>query len=372
MKKIKVGITGQAGLIGTHLSNYLRLKSAEIELVPFEDSYFKNKDQLSHFVLQCDTIVHLAAMNRGNPEEIYKCNIGLVKKFIGVLGETNHKPYIIFSSSIQEERDNLYGKSKKEGRKLFEEWASKNNAKFTALIIPNVFGPFGLPFYNMVISTFCYQLTHNLEPKIKIDANLKLIYINDLIEIIYHTIKEKSNNSLIYIEPIAEGKVSDILEQLIEFKRIYLEQNIIPELKNHFDISLFNTFRSYIEYNYYPVYLNMHLDNRGYLCEIIKSNTGGQIFLSHTKPGITRGNHFHRRKIERFCVLQGDAIIRLRKIGTDSIIEYKVNGSQPAIVDIPIFHIHNITNIGGKNLLTSFWTNEFFNPEDSDTYHEEV
>lgn len=370
--KIKVGITGQAGFIGTHLANYLRLKSDEIGLIPFEDDYFKNKEQLSHFVLQCDTIVHLAAMNRGDPKEIYECNVGLVKQLIEVLEEIKHKPQIIFSSSLQEERDNPYGRSKKEGRKLFEEWASESNAKFTGLIIPNVFGPFCLPFYNSVVSTFCYQLTHNLEPKIKIDTNLKLIYINDLVEIIYDTIKKKHDDSPLYIKPNAEQRVSEISEELIELKHIYLEQNIIPELKNHFDISLFNTFRSYIEYNYYPVYLDMHSDNRGYLCEIIKSNTGGQIFLSHTKSGITRGNHFHRRKIERFCVLQGNAIIRLRKIGTDNIIEYKVNGNQAAIVDIPIFHTHNITNVGGGNLLTLFWTNEFFNSEDSDTYYEEV
>ena len=372
MKKVKVGITGKAGFIGTHLANYLRVKSNEIELVPFEDDYFKNKDQLSSFVLQCDTIVHLAAMNRGAPKEIYECNVGLVKKLIEVLKEIKYKPHIIFSSSLQEERDNPYGRSKKEGRKLFGEWASKNNAKFMGLIIPNVFGPFCVPFYNSVVATFCYQLTHNFEPKIETDATLKLIYINDLVDIIYRIIKKKTKDSMLHIESIAERKVSDILKQLIEFKRIYLEQIIIPELKNHFDISLFNTFRSYIEYNHYPVYLDLHSDPRGRLFEVLKTNTGGQIFFSQTKPGITRGNHFHIRKIERFCVVQGDAIIRLRKIGTDDIIEYRVNGNTPSVVDIPIFHTHNITNVGKENLLTLFWTNEFFDPDAADTYYEEV
>ena len=127
-----------------------------------------------------------------------------------------------------------------------------------------------------------------------------------------------------------------------------------------------------IEYNHYPVHLDIYSENRGHLFEIIKSNIGGQIFFSHTKSGFTRGNHFHRRKVERFCVIQGDAIIRLRRIGTDKIIEYIVNGNQSVIVDIPVFYTHNITNIGGENLLTLFWTNEFFNPEDSDTYYEEV
>jgi len=145
--KKKVGISGQIGFIGTHLANYIRMKTDEFVLVPFEDDFFKNKIQLKKFISQCDVIFHLAAMNRGKPEEIYECNIRLVKELINTMEETNHKPYVIFSSSTQEERDNAYGRSKREGRILFEKWAEKNKAQFTGLIIPNIFGPFGLPFY---------------------------------------------------------------------------------------------------------------------------------------------------------------------------------------------------------------------------------
>jgi UDP-2-acetamido-2,6-beta-L-arabino-hexul-4-ose reductase len=148
--------------------------------------------------------------------------------------------------------------------------------------------------------------------------------------------------------------------------------NIIPELNSYFDICLFNTFRTYIKNDHYPVDLFLHKDDRGHLSEVIKTNVGGQAFFSVTKPGITRGNHFHRRKIERFCVVEGEALIKLRKIGTDDVIEYRVSGEKPATIDMPIFYTHNITNVGDRDMYTLFWSNEFFNPEDSDTFYEEV
>jgi UDP-2-acetamido-2,6-beta-L-arabino-hexul-4-ose reductase len=371
---MKVGITGQAGFIGNHLFNYLKYARKDVEPVRFEDSYFENQDLLDSFVRQCDVIIHLAAMNRhGEPQVIYDTNVRLVQDLISSIERNNHKPHILFSSSTQEEKDNPYGRSKKEGRRLFEEWAERNGARFTALIIPNVFGPFGKPFYNSAISTFSYQLTHNLEPKIEIDASLKLIYINDLVKKISDAINE--NNSLIRSINVAhssEIKVSDILNKIIEFKNLYLDNLIIPDLKSRFEISLFNTFRSYIESEHYPVLLNLHSDNRGYLFESIKTQTGGQVFFSVTEPGITRGNHFHMRKIERFCVVKGEAVIRLRKIGTDKIIEYQVSGQRPSFIDMPVFYTHNITNVGPEVLETLFWSNEIYNTDDSDTYYETV
>ena len=370
----KIGITGQSGFMGTHLANFLSMHKDKVEVIPFSDDYFKDEVQLKNFALQCDTIVHLAAMNRtkGPQEEIYKCNIDLVKQLIDVLEKNKHKPYVIFASSTQEDRDNFYGKSKKEGRKLLEGWAERNNSKVFSLIIPNVFGPFGQPYFNSVIATFSYQLTHNLIPKIDIDAELTLIYINALVSYFYKVINHEYGGKSLRIETEIRYKVSDILGKLLSYKNIYLDKNIFPELKDEFDISLFNTFRSYIDYNHFPVKLSVHSDNRGYLVENIKSVIGGQVFFSSTKPGITRGNHFHTKKIERFCVLKGNAKITFRKIGTTEKIEYFVSGDEPSFVDIPIFHTHNITNTGDTELLTLFWSNELFDPEKPDTFFEEV
>jgi UDP-2-acetamido-2,6-beta-L-arabino-hexul-4-ose reductase len=166
---MRIGITGQAGFVGTHLFNFLGLHK-DVERIGFDDSYFQDENQLRDFVKSCDVIVHLAAMNRHNdPEVLYRTNILLVEKLIGAM-ETEHvNPHVIFSSSTQEERDNKYGQSKKEGRELLLKWAQRNSAAFTGMVIPNVFGPFGNPFYNSVVATFSHQLTHNEQPKIYVD-----------------------------------------------------------------------------------------------------------------------------------------------------------------------------------------------------------
>jgi UDP-2-acetamido-2,6-beta-L-arabino-hexul-4-ose reductase len=372
--KLKVGITGESGFIGSHLKNYLEFKKDEFEIIPYDKSFFENETGLSEFVIKCDIIVHLAAKNRtkGNPEEIYNCNVELVQKLISSLEENNHKPHIIFSSSTQELKENIYGESKKKGRELFSAWAKKNGANFTGLVIPNVFGPFGEPYYNSVIATFSYQLTHDLEPKIETDANLNLIYINHLVDYIYGVIKDGAVGTAHQVNHTDEIMVSELLKKLRSFKELYLQNNTIPMLDNSFDVALFNTFRSYIDYDFNPVKLKLHSDDRGYLFENMRSQIGGQVFFSLTKPGITRGNHFHRRKIERFCVVEGEAVIKLRRVGTNKVIKYQVTGNDPSFIDIPIHHTHNITNIGSDKLLTLFWTNEFFDPNDTDTYFEAV
>lgn len=370
----KVGITGQSGFMGQHLYNYLKSMPDDFELVDFEDAYFSDDQTLAHFVKRCDTIVHLAAMNRhGEPQVIYDTNIRLVKQLISALEKNNHTPHVLFSSSTQEVLDNMYGKSKKDGRDLLVKWARESKAVLTGLVIPNVFGPFGNPHYNSVIATFSHLLCNGGRPEIHVDSALNLIYINDLVEFIAEKIvKGKTQYECIVPSTVKERKVSEILEKLKYYKKSYFEENVIPKLENYYDVSLFNTFRSYIPYEHYPVYLVKNADNRGHLEEIIKTNTSGQIFYSETNPGITRGEHFHRRKIERFCVVYGDAIIRLRKIGTDKIIEYKVSGDEPSTIDIPILHAHNITNIGTGKLITLFWTNEFYTPDNPDTFFEMV
>jgi UDP-2-acetamido-2,6-beta-L-arabino-hexul-4-ose reductase len=373
----KVGITGQSGFIGTHLFNYLSLKKDEIIMIPFEDNYFENKTQLNEFVAKCDVVVHLAAMNRhGDPQVLYETNMRLVNQLVEALEVTNSHPHLLFSSSTQEERDNLYGKSKQEGRMIFEQWSKNNKARFTGFVIPNVFGPFGNPYYNSVIATFSHQLTHNEHPEIVIDANLQLIYIKELVDLFYLKIlsgNEGSGPVRFQVHHTTENKVSEILVLLENYKKVYFDGHIFPVLNNIFEINLFNTFRSYIDHSVrYPAPLVKNTDQRGSFTEAIKSCTGGQFSFSTTLPGVTRGNHFHLRKIERFIVIKGKAVIELRRIGSDEILHFDLNGDQPSFVDMPVWYTHNITNTGTDELLTLFWINEFFNPEDPDTYFEKV
>ncbi len=370
---LRVGITGQNGFIGSHLFNFLKLQEGIVR-IPFGRDFFQKPELLRNFVGQCDVIVHLSAMNRhSDPQVIYDTNINLIKLLLEAVESRQVQPHIIFSSSVQEEKENYYGRSKRDGRNLLIEWAQRNNAPFTGLIIPNVFGPFGKPFYNSVVATFCHQLTHNENPHIDADGKLKLIYAGELVNEIWKVITERIFNPEMTVEATSEIKVSEILSMLKVYKDQYFDHHILPEIHNRFELNLFNTFRSFIELSdHYPVMLKMNTDERGSFVESVKTLTGGQFSFSTTKPGVTRGNHFHTRKIERFIVIQGKALIQLRKIGTTDVINFHLDGRNPSFVDMPVWYSHNIANTGSEDLLTLFWINEFYDPEDPDTFFEKV
>jgi len=371
---LKVGITGQKGFVGTHLFNTLGLQPEAFERVAFERSYFENQETLDTFVLKCDVIVHLAALNRHNePEVIYETNLNLVKLLVASLERTNSKAHVLISSSLQEERDNLYGKSKKEGRALLANWATKAGANFTGLIIPNVFGPFGHPYYNSVIATFSHQVANGEIPKIEVDGQLKLIYVGELVAEIIKAIQNKNNDSKYTVNHTSEAKVSELLALLQEYKTTYQDQGQIPAIASTFELNLFNTFRCYMDIkNHFPVKFTQHTDPRGSFVEVIRLGVGGQVSFSTTVPGITRGNHYHTRKIERFAVIKGKALIQLRRIGTDEVLDFYLDGNEPSYVDMPIWYTHNIKNIGDEVLYTNFWINEFYDVNDPDTYFENV
>ncbi|WP_408032616.1 polysaccharide biosynthesis C-terminal domain-containing protein [Tenacibaculum xiamenense] len=373
---IKVGITGQGGFMGSHLFNFLGTKAEEITRVDFERSFFESNVELQKFVKSCDVIVHIAAMNRHEDEQvIYDTNIGLVKKLIDACEAENVTPKILFSSSTQEERDNLYGKSKRDGRQLLEDWATKAGGKVASLIIPNVFGPFGKPFYNSFIATFCHQIINGKEPTVINDSIVNLIYINQLSEVFFQEIIKKDTDEIqSYVVPHTTScKVSEILTLLKDFKIQYVDNGQVPKVDlNSFELDLFNTFTSFIPKDYFPRKFTMHSDDRGAFVEIMRAGTAGQSSYSTTVPGITRGNHYHTRKVERFAVISGKALIQLRKIDSDEVFEYILDGVEPAYVDMPIWYTHNIKNIGNTELITLFWINEPYNPDDADTYFVKV
>jgi len=318
-------------------------------------------------------VVHLAAMNRGDETEIYNTNIELVKKLVTMLEDLRKTPHVLFSSSTQVELDNPYGRSKKEGARLLADWATKTGAPLTILTIPNVFGDRCRPFYNSVIATFCHLLTHGGQPEIQVDKELSLIYINELTE----AIRSRIVNPPVGIDEFkvpatAKTTVTGILSTLKQFREYYYDKKKVPNFANTFERNLYSTFVSYMEPADFRQIPTLHTDNRGMLFEVIKQEDGGQIFFSWTKPGITRGNHYHTRKMEKFCVVQGEAIIRLRRIDGNKVEEYRVSGDSPSLINIPIFHTHNIVNVGTVDLLTLFWVSEEFNPNDSDTYFEQV
>ncbi len=376
---MKIGITGQTGFIGTHLYNTLGLLP-QFERYPFEDEFFGDEAKLETFVASCDAVVHLAALNRHHdPDLICQTNLDLVKKLIRACEHSGSRPHILFASSTQETLDNPYGRSKKQGREMLEAWAAANGACFSGLIIPNVFGPFGQPYYNSVVATFCHQLTHGETPRIETDSEMKLIYVAELvmefIKCIAHRREhgDESRIERIQVRHTATTKVSGLLMKLEGFKRSYFDHGIIPDLNPDFDRNLFNTFLCYIDHeSFFPFPLKANTDQRGSFTELMRLNSGGQVSFSTTRPGITRGNHFHTRKTERFAVIAGQASISIRRTGTDKILTFHLDGIRPAFVDMPVWHTHNITNTGQDDLLTVFWINEHYAEGDGDTFFEIV
>ncbi|SFR48443.1 UDP-2-acetamido-2,6-beta-L-arabino-hexul-4-ose reductase [Robiginitalea myxolifaciens] len=394
---MKIGITGQHGFVGSHLANTLALDES-LELIPFQRDYFEDSEKLQAFVAACDAVVHLAAMNRHpDPEVIYATNVALVEKLIAACKAADHTPHILFASSTQESKENRYGESKLAGKELFKQWSEETNGRCTSLTIPNVFGPFGKPNYNSVVATFCHKIAHGEAVEVHQDNEIGLIYVNELVceiieamglipkafpspitatETASETGKGAENTSASFrthaIAPRHFYKVTEILNLLLQFRSDYMENGEFPDVEDTFTRALFNTFRCYIPTDHYPAPFTLHTDPRGSFVEIARTGSKGQFSYSTTVPGITRGNHFHTRKAERFAVIKGKAQIQLRKIGTDEVITYELSGEAPAYVDMPVWYTHNISNVGQEELITLFWINEPYNPEDPDTFFVDV
>jgi UDP-2-acetamido-2,6-beta-L-arabino-hexul-4-ose reductase len=371
MKKLKIGITGQSGFVGTHLTNNINFVNEKFDIVPFEDSFFDKIQLMNSFVEKCDVIIHLAGVNRHEDENyIFKRNIELANILVKSLNKSKSKTHLIFSSSIQESNDNLYGKSKLKAREILVSWSKQSGNIFTGLLIPNLFGPFGKPNYNSVISTFCYKLVNNENPAIIQDSEIKLLYIQDLCEKIFQIINDKSNSSLLTVVHEKKISVTKILFLLKYFKKEYIDNGNMPKLNDDFEIKLFNTFRSYIDPKlFFPKKYVKHSDERGCFIELLRSGLSGQFSFSTTNKGYVRGNHFHTRKIERFSVIEGKALIEFRRIDKKEKYSFILDGSKPACIDMPIWYTHNIKNIGNKSLITNFWINEQYDPIDPDTFY---
>ena len=371
---IRIGITGAEGLIGWHLRCFLQ-GCSKVQAVPAIRATFSSPDLLAKFVASVDAIIHLAGMNRGADSEIAATNIALTETLIKACEQTRCKPHIFFASSTHAvstthgKMDSAYSQSKRECARLLKEWALRNHALFTNLVMPHVFGEHGKPFYNSVVSTFCHQLAAGETPTIINDGELELVHVQRVAQNILELVHAPRTGDIAI--PGTRMSVRELLVKLSDFAEQYRGQ-IVPDLGNDIDLFLFNTYRSYLYPRHYPVTATMHCDHRGSLFEAIKSRNGGQSFISTTRPGITRGNHFHTYKVERFCVLSGEALIRIRRLFSDKIDEFTVSGAKPQYIDIPTLHTHNITNTGNSELITLFWTHEIYDTAHPDTFAEPV
>lgn len=368
MKKIVV--TGASGFIGKNLMVHLNgLKDIQLRTITRSDGMEEYNKKLR----DVDIVFHLAGVNRPKEEsEFSSGNAGLTKQLIRHLSGPIK---FVMTSSTQAAQDNPYGRSKLAAEQEIAKAVKENKIEGIIFRLPGVFGKWCKPNYNSVVATFCHNIAYDLPINIS-DPNhqLTLVYIDHVIAALMQQIDLPAQaGNLMRLE--VSTKFSVTLGELREMIQDFLKcrQSLYaPKVANTLQKYLYSTFLSYLPQDLFSYSMKLKTDNRGDLFEWIKSADFGQIFVSTTKPGITRGNHFHHTKTEKFLVIRGKAVIRFRKIGEKQMIEYSVSGEEPNVVDIPPGYTHNITNIGNNELITLFWANEVFDPEKPDTYFEEV
>lgn len=360
---MRVAITGPAGLLGWHIR--CALHGGGVETVAIGRPEFVDRDQLGAALDGCAAVVHAAGANRGEDTEVERTNVELAEDLAKAIHGKSGQPLIVNLNSTQYLNDTPYGRSKRIAASVLGE----SGAPFLDLVLPGVFGEFGRPFYNSVVSTFCHQLSRNEQLTINNDAPIELVHAQDVADIVVARVYEGREG-----QERVEGahlSVRELADRLRDLHARY-EQGVVPAVSDPFQRGLFNTLRSYRFPSRYPTVLQPRSDNRGRLVELSKADTGGQTFISTTVPGITRGEHYHRRKLERFVVVEGTATISLRRMFGDEVVSFEVRGEDPVAVDMPTLVAHNIINTGDDSLVTVFWTDEIFDPEAPDTYAEDV
>lgn len=366
---MKIAISGPNGFLAWHMRCALAARQ-EQDVVAIGRPEFQSRHLMDAALYNADSVVHLAGVNRAPDQEIASLNPTLARLLAEGIARA-HKPItVVYANSIQSHGNSIFGRAKAEAAAILRSTCEKVGGPFVNVILPNVFGEHGQPFYNSVTATFCHQLATGKEPEIQINRDLQLMHAQAVAELLLHAAAKPNKSDF----PV-EGQilsVSDLLRKLREISGPYLEGRL-PDLSDSFTRDLFNTYRSHTFPAMWPILPVKHADARGELVESVRGAGGEtQVFFSRTKPGFTRGNHFHLRKVERFMVLEGDASIKLRRLFTDEVIEFKVSGETPAIIDMPTMWTHSITNIGNKDLLTLFYADDQYNPDDPDTYWVDV
>lgn len=380
-------ITGAKGFIGKNLISTLynirdrKDKSFGMneDITIFEYNSDMDLEVLDLYCKNADFVFHLAGVNRPlDQKEFMKGNCEFTSVLLETLKKHNNFCPVMLASSIQAELDNPYGVSKKAGEDLIFAYGKETGAKVYVYRFPNVFGKWCRPNYNSVVATFCYNIARGLPIKIN-DPNIvmTLVYIDDVVTELIKALNGQASvrNGYCYV-PIEHKITLGEIASLIDSFRESRETKYVPDVsEDSFSKKLYSTYLSYLPEDQFSYALKMNIDERGSFTEILRTDERGQFSVNISKPGITKGEHWHHTKNEKFVVVSGKGLIRFRKIGIDyetgeehPIIEYHVCGDKLEVIDIPTGYTHNIINEGDTDLITFMWCNECFNPEKTDTY----
>lgn len=372
MKKIKILVTGTNGFIGQNL--IIELKNRDYKEI-FEYDIDTDPSLLDTYCKEAGFVFHLAGVNRPkDPSEFMVGNLGFTSTLLDKLKKNHNTCPVMISSSTQAVLDNPYGRSKKAGEDLIFAYSKETGAKVLVYRFPNVFGKWSRPNYNSAIATFCHNIAHDLPIAVN-DPNvtMNLVYIDDVINELLNALEGKENKQGVFCEVSIQYTINlgDIVDLIYSFKESRKTLSI-PNMSNDFEKKLYSTYLSFLPIKHFSYSLKMNQDQRGSFTEIFRTVDRGQVSVNISKPGITKGNHWHHTKNEKFLVVSGRGVIRFRKIDSDEVIVYQVSGDKMEVVDIPPGYTHNIENLGDNDLITIMWANEPFDSERPDTYYEEV
>lgn len=379
---MKVLVTGASGFVGKNVVETLKNirdgkdKTRDIQIDKiFTFDTNNTTEELDCFSKQCDFIINLAGINRPkDPKDFYEGNKGFIETLCSLLEKNGNKCPILVSSSIQVGKDNDYAKSKKEGEDYLTSFSKEQGNPVFIYRFANLFGKWCRPNYNSVTATWCYNVANDKEIQIN-DPSVKLplCYIDDVVDEIIECLRGNANYNGEYYEvaPVHEITLGELAKLIQSFKDSRINLSISNQ-SDELTKKLYATYLSYLPEDNFKYPLKMNIDERGSFTEFIRTKEHGQVSVNISKPGITKGNHWHHTKNEKFLVVSGIGVIRFRKIGEDKIIEYNVSGDKLEVLDIPTGYTHNIENLGDSDMVTIMWANEPFNPDKPDTYFEEV
>ena len=369
---MKILVTGAKGFLGKNLVVDLRSRGYE-EIFEFD---LDTKDELLDvYCRECDFVFHFAGVNRPKSEDEFMTgNYGFTSTLLDTLKKYDNKSPILITSSIQALKDNSYGRSKKAGEDLIFAYGIENDIKTYVYRLNNLFGKWSRPNYNTVVATFCHNISRGLEIRVdNPDAMLTLNYVDDVIKEFSRALERHptKNNEFCMVKNPFEVRLGDLVELLEGFKTSR-DTLSVPNMTNEFEKNLYSTYLSFLPRDKFIYDLKMNVDNRGSFTEVIRTPERGQVSINISKPDITKGNHWHHTKNEKFLVVSGSGLIRFRNPFEEEIIEYFVSGEKLQVVDIPTGYTHSIVNTGNKDMVTLMWVNECFDPENPDTHYLEV
>jgi UDP-2-acetamido-2,6-beta-L-arabino-hexul-4-ose reductase len=371
---MKLVVTGASGLLGWHASVRLHARNCEaiyrgdpepFNVVRLDHLAFADPAQLRSAMVGVDAILHFAGVNRAPDDEVERGNLEIAAALLAACRDAGVAPHIVYANSIHAAGDTAYGR----GKRRASEMLAACPGSFTNLVLPHIFGECARPHYNNVTATFINQVIAGGEPRVNADGKVHLLHAGDAAQAAIDAVVMDIADD--FVPESRTLAVTELFAKLHNYHALYA-RNIYPDLSGRFDLTLYNSYRAALYPGDFPRVLALNEDGRGMLFEAVKGGGGGQTFLSWTKPGVTRGNHFHLFKVERFLVLEGEAVIRVRRVLGGPIWEYKVSGRTPAVVDMPTLHTHSIENVGDGPLLTLFWTHDIFDPAAPDTYADAV